>query len=86
MKNWISSAMNKYRQLKIKNKLILTILLIMIASLSFLLIGFQYAFHVYDQLYYQKTTEVLHMSTNQLEKELKNIEEISYSLMTTSVA
>lgn len=82
MKNWISSAMNKYRQLKIKNKLILTILLIMIASLSFLLIGFQYAFHVYDQLYYQKTTEVLHMSTNQLEKELKNIEEISYSLMT----
>lgn len=54
----------------------------MIGSLSFILVGFQYAFHVYDQQYYQKTTEVLHMSSNQLEKELKNIEEISFSVMT----
>ncbi|SLL35692.1 putative regulator of cell autolysis [Mycobacteroides abscessus subsp. abscessus] len=82
MKNWFISILNKYKQLKIKNKLILTILLIMIGSLSFILVGFQYAFHVYDQQYYQKTTEVLHMSSNQLEKELKNIEEISFSVMT----
>ncbi|HEO8421039.1 MAG: histidine kinase [Niallia sp.] len=82
MKNWFISILNKYKQLKIKNKLILTILLIMIGSLSFILVGFQFAFHVYDQQYYQKTTEVLHMSSNQLEKELKNIEEISFSVMT----
>lgn len=82
MKNWLISILDKYKQLKIKKKLIVTILLIMIGSLSFILVGFQYAFHVYDQLYYQKTTEVLHMSSNQLEKELKNIEEISFSVMT----
>lgn len=82
MKNWLISIFDKYKQLKIKKKLIVTILLIMIGSLSFILVGFQYAFHVYDQLYYQKTTEVLHMSSNQLEKELKNMEEISFSVMT----
>ncbi|UQZ76249.1 two-component sensor histidine kinase [Niallia circulans] len=82
MKHFILSILNKYRQLKIKKKLTLTILFIMVGSLSFLLIGFQYAFHVYDQLYYQKTTEALHMSSKQLEKELKSIEEVSFSLMT----
>ncbi|NRG34192.1 hypothetical protein, partial [Niallia circulans] len=65
MKHFIFSIINKYLQLKIKKKLTLTILFIMVGSLSFLLIGFQYAFHVYYQLYYQKTTDVLHMSSKQ---------------------
>ncbi|WP_165589586.1 cache domain-containing sensor histidine kinase [Lederbergia galactosidilytica] len=66
----------------IKRKLIILITCIMIISLMVTVAGLQYAFYSYDEQIYVKSSEVLNMSANNIEHELKNIETVSYSITT----
>lgn len=54
----------------------------MIVSLSFMLIGLQYAFQIYDEQIYRKSSQVLTMSSNSIQDELKKVEELSFDIIT----
>ncbi|HZG13847.1 MAG TPA: sensor histidine kinase [Candidatus Bathyarchaeia archaeon] len=69
-----------YRNLRIKQKLFLLVSFIMIVAFSFTVIGSQYVFAIYDELLYQKSSQVLFMSSGSIENELKKVEKISYDI------
>lgn len=71
-----------YRRMKIKDKLFVFLSLIMAVSFLFVYSGVQYAFHVYDEQIYRKSSEVLRMSSERIEDELKKIEDVSYEIIT----
>lgn len=71
---------NIYDNLRIKHKLFLLVSLIMVISFSFTVTGLQYAFNVYDEQLYQKSSQVLFMSSNNIENEMKKIEELSFDI------
>lgn len=81
MKNLKQGIDKRYNNLKIKYKLIIIISTIMVVCLSFIILGFQYAFNSYDEQIYRKSSQVLIMSSNRIEDELKNIEEVSYRVL-----
>ena len=56
----------------------------MVISFSFTFFGLQYAFHIYDEQIYSKSSQVLSTSSNSIESELKNLEELSYNILTDS--
>lgn len=85
MKNLKVLISNKYKNLKIKYKLILFISILLIVCLSFIIMGFQYAFNSYDEQIYRQSSQVLIMSSNRIEDELKNIEEVTYKILTDDV-
>lgn len=70
-----------YRRMKIKDKLFVFLSLIMAVSFLFVYSGVQYAFHVYDEQIYRKSSEVLRMSSERIEDELKKIEDVSYEII-----
>jgi two-component system, sensor histidine kinase YesM len=72
----------KYVNLKIKYKLFLLVSWIMILSFSFTFFGLQYAFRIYDEQIYSKSSQVLSTSSNSIENELKHMEEVTYSVLT----
>ncbi|WP_307893998.1 cache domain-containing sensor histidine kinase [Bacillus swezeyi] len=74
--------MNRYQHLKIKDQLFILISLIMAVSLILIFSGVQYAFRVYDQQIYRKSSQVLMMSSKSIEDELKKIEDVSYQITT----
>ncbi|WP_243572423.1 two-component system sensor histidine kinase YesM [Bacillus stercoris] len=71
-----------YKRMKIKDKLFVFLSLIMAVSFLFVYSGVQYAFHVYDEQIYRKSSEVLRMSSERIEDELKKIEDVSYEIIT----
>ncbi|MEI0739380.1 hypothetical protein VQ056_26945 [Paenibacillus sp. JTLBN-2024] len=71
-----------FKHMKIKNKLSLLIALIVATTFAFALIVLQYAFSVYDEQLYQKSSQVLHLSSSAIEKELERIEQLSFSVAT----
>lgn len=79
--NFVLHLLNAYNDLKIKYKLIAIISIIMLVCLLFTIVGFQYAFKSYDEQIYRKSSQVLIMSSNQIEDELKNIEELSFNIL-----
>jgi len=79
--NFVLYLLNVYNNLKIKYKLITIISIIMLVCLLFTIVGFQYAFKSYDEQIYRKSSQVLIMSSNQIEDELKNIEELSFNIL-----
>jgi two-component system, sensor histidine kinase YesM len=85
MKNLKKQLLTRYKNLKIKYKLIVFILILLLVCLSFIILGFQYAFNTYDEQIYRKSSQVLIMSSNRIEDELKNIEEVTYRVATDSV-
>lgn len=80
MKNiWFCLA-NFYKNSKLNVKLFLTITLIMMTTLVLVLGGLQYAFSLYDEQIYTKSSQVLMMSSNSIEEELERVEEVSYNI------
>jgi len=71
-----------YVNLKIKYKLFILVSWIMILSFSFTFFGLQYAFRIYDEQIYSKSSQVLSTSSNSIENELKHMEEVTYSILT----
>ncbi|TCN21475.1 sensor histidine kinase [Mesobacillus foraminis] len=69
-----------YKNSKLNVKLFITITLIMVITLVFVLAGLQYAFSLYDEQIYAKSSQVLMMSSNSIEEELKRVEEVSFNI------
>lgn len=74
-----------FENLKIKYKFILFVSAIMCVFLLFTIAGLQYAFTTYDQQIYRKSSQVLSMSSDSVEKELQRIQDISFDIITDSV-
>ncbi|KKI91928.1 histidine kinase [Bacillus sp. SA1-12] len=85
MKKFILLISNRYRNLKIKDKLMVFISIIMAVCLLFIVVGFQYAFNSYDEQIYRKSTQVLSMSSSRIEDELKSIEDVTFEIMNDNV-
>ncbi|WP_179292624.1 sensor histidine kinase [Bacillus sp. 7884-1] len=68
--------------LKIKYKLFLLVSWIMVISFSFTFFGLTYAFQIYDEQIYSKSSQVLSTSSNSIESELKDLEDLSYNILT----
>ena len=69
-----------YQNAKLNGKLFIRITLLMVVTLALVLIGLQYAFTLYDEQIYAKSSQVLMMSSNSIEEELERIEEVSFSI------
>jgi len=82
MKNILHRLKKQYHNLQIKYKLFLLVSWIMVISFSFTFFGLQYAFHIYDEQIYSKSSQVLSTSSNSIESELKNLEDLSYNILT----
>ena len=82
MKNVFNQLKRHYDNLKIKYKLFIIVSWIMFISLSFTFFGLQYAFQIYDEQIYSKSSQVLSTSSNSIESELKNLEEVTYNILT----
>jgi two-component system, sensor histidine kinase YesM len=52
----------------------------MVTALVFVLGGIRYAFSLYDEQIYAKSSQVLMMSSNSIEEKLKQVEEVSYEI------
>jgi two-component system, sensor histidine kinase YesM len=50
----------------------------MVTILVFVLGGIRYAFSLYDEQIYAKSSQVLMMSSNSIEEKLERVEEVSY--------
>ena len=70
-----------YDKLKIKEKLTMAHLLIVLLVSFVSLVSFQVAFKVYNELLYQSSAQVLQLSTNQIESELRKMDSYSYNLL-----
>ncbi|MEH7493125.1 sensor histidine kinase [Neobacillus niacini] len=84
MKKILDRLKMDYNNLQIKYKLFLLVSWIIVISFSFTFFGLQYAFHIYDEQIYSKSSQVLSTSSNSIESELKNLEELSYNILTDS--
>ena len=71
---------NTYNNSKLNVKLFLTISLIMVTTLVLVLAGIRYAFSLYDEQIYSKSSQVLMMSSNSIEEKLERVEEVSYEI------
>ncbi|MGG4102999.1 sensor histidine kinase [Paenibacillus lautus] len=78
MQKWITI----YKNMKIKNKLSLLISLIVAMAFTFAVIVQQYAFSIYDEQLYLKSSQVLHLSSSAIESELERIEQLSFNIIT----
>lgn len=78
MQKWITI----YKNMKIKNKLSLLISLIVAMAFTFAVIVQQYAFSIYDEQLYLKSSQVLHLSSSAIEAELERIEQLSFNIIT----
>ncbi|QJD87064.1 cache domain-containing sensor histidine kinase [Cohnella herbarum] len=77
MQNWF----NSFRHMKIKNKLSILFALIIAVTFSFTFLVQQYAFSIYDQQLYDKSSQVLNLSSAAIETKLSRIEQMSYDII-----
>lgn len=82
MKKVLQRLKKQYANLQIKYKLFLLVSWIMVISFSFAFFGLQYAFHIYDEQIYSKSSQVLSTSSNSIESELKDLEDLTYNILT----
>ncbi|MCM3031158.1 sensor histidine kinase [Niallia sp. MER 6] len=78
-KTW-ASIITIYQNTKLNGKLFIRITLLMVVTLALVLICLQYAFSLYDEQIYAKSSQVLMMSSNTIEEELERIEEVSFNI------
>jgi len=70
-----------FKHLKIKHKLSLLIAAVVAVTFAFTVIVQQYAFSLYDSQLYQKSAQVLNLSSSAIETELKRLEHVSYTII-----
>ncbi|WP_462405414.1 cache domain-containing sensor histidine kinase [Gracilibacillus sp. Marseille-QA3620] len=84
-KNPFSSLVSLYLNSNLKVKIYTVVSSIILLFCVFILIGLQYVYTLYDQYLYEKTSQVLTMSANSVEEKLREIEEVSYSIVADPV-
>ncbi|KGE16734.1 sensor histidine kinase [Paenibacillus wynnii] len=78
----IRNNKNAYKNSNIFNKMILLISFMLLLSFLFSLTVLQYVYRIYDKQIYEKASEVLGMSSISIERELKELEQLSYTVVT----
>ncbi|MBA4493779.1 sensor histidine kinase [Paenactinomyces guangxiensis] len=81
MKQIFPLVKNLYINLRIKYKMFILISLIVIISFSSTQIILQYAYNIYDEQIYEKSAQVLSLSSTVIESELKKIEKLSFNII-----
>jgi two-component system sensor histidine kinase YesM len=71
-----------FRNLKIRYKVFLLIFLIMTVSFTITYFILQYAYSIYDEQLYTKSSQVLNLSSSGIENELNKIDRLSFSVAT----
>jgi two-component system, sensor histidine kinase YesM len=82
MKGSLFSFRQFYRNTRIKHKLFLLILFIMTFSYILTYTVLQYAYSIYDEQLYERSSQVLNLSSNSIENELRRIENITFNIVT----
>lgn len=77
MRNWI----NSFRHMKIKNKISILFALVIAVTFTFTILVQQYAFSIYDGQLYEKSSQVLNLSSAAIETKLGRIEQMSYDII-----
>lgn len=80
MKKTWSQLVATYQNSKLNVKLFIRITLLMVVTLALVLLGLQYAFSLYDEQIYAKSSQVLMMSSNSIEEQLEQVEEASFNI------
>ncbi|MFC4302280.1 cache domain-containing sensor histidine kinase [Cohnella boryungensis] len=70
-----------FRHMKIKNKLSILFASIIAVTFTFTFLVQQYAFSIYDQQLYDKSSQVLNLSSAAIETKLGRIEQMSYDII-----
>ncbi|TXK84044.1 sensor histidine kinase [Paenibacillus sp. N3.4] len=81
MKSGIALWFNEIRNMRIKAKLFLLITVSMAVSSTISLVGLQIAYSIYDQQIYEKSSQVLNLSSTMIENEVNKVERMSFSIM-----
>ncbi|KWX88112.1 histidine kinase, partial [Paenibacillus riograndensis] len=63
------------------NKMIMLISFLLLLSFLFSLVFLQYVYRIYDRQIYEKASEVLGMSSVSIENELKELEQLSFTVV-----
>ncbi|AEI44170.1 sensor histidine kinase [Paenibacillus mucilaginosus] len=71
-----------YRNLRIKQKVFVLISLVMAVCFSVTFISLQYAYTIYDEQLYEKSSQVLNLSSSGIESELRKIDSLSFNVAT----
>jgi two-component system, sensor histidine kinase YesM len=82
MKRILSSAGLFYRNLRIKHKLFLLLFFIMAICIVLTYGVLQYAYSIYDHQLYQRSSQVLNLSSNSIENELRRVENTTFNIVT----
>jgi two-component system sensor histidine kinase YesM len=70
--------------MSIKSKLFLFTLLIMSLGITITFSSLYYVYHIYDQQLYEKSSDVLNLSSSAIETELKKIQRLSFVILSDS--
>jgi len=77
----MQTGFGSIRHMKIKNKISLLFGLVIAVTFAFTFLVQQYAFSIYDHQLYDKSSQVLNLSSSAIEAELERIEQISYQVI-----
>ncbi|MBD0379018.1 cache domain-containing sensor histidine kinase [Paenibacillus sedimenti] len=81
MKSSFLLWLKEIRNIRIKAKLFLLITISMAVSSCISLVGLQIAYSMYDQQIYEKSSQVLNLSSAMIENELNKVERLTFSIM-----
>ncbi|WP_438446066.1 cache domain-containing sensor histidine kinase [Gorillibacterium sp. sgz5001074] len=82
MKRSLFSIGPLFRNMRIKHKLFVLILFIMAFSYAMTYTVLQYAYSIYDEQLYGKSSQVLNLSSSSIENELRRIENLTFNIVT----
>jgi two-component system, sensor histidine kinase YesM len=78
------SIVTSYNNLRIKHKISIIFSVIMLVFLTFSLVALQISFNIYDEKIYEESSNVLNLSSKNVENELKEIEQFSFIILANS--
>lgn len=73
-----------FRDMKIKNKLMVVMMLLIIFFCLVVMSCLQYIFHAYDEMLYAQSAQTINNSIGDIENEIRNIEKLSLTIATDS--
>ncbi|MDF2922204.1 MAG: sensor histidine kinase [Paenibacillaceae bacterium] len=82
MKNSMSAVIQSFRNLRIKQKLFMLLVFIMAIFIALTYTALQYAYSIYDHQLYLRSSQVLNLSSNSIESELRRIESTTFNIVT----
>lgn len=82
MRRLVFSISQFYRNLRIKHKLFMLLFFIMLFCITLTYSVLQYAYSIYDHQLYRRSSQVLNLSSNSIEGELRKVENTTFNIVT----